>query len=81
MANIAAEMTQFWAQKALRTYLGAVKPCSKKNTVKVIVTELKMDHNLTAVSALKLQCKHSFRYFDNFSYFAVLQTRRYVLCS
>ncbi|XP_065204805.1 small ribosomal subunit protein uS17m [Planococcus citri] len=48
MANIAAELKQFFSQKSLRTFLGAVKPCNKKDTIRVVVTELKLDEHLTA---------------------------------
>lgn len=50
MANLGAELAKFFAQKVPRTFLGTVKPCIKKNATKVVVTELKMDENLTAVS-------------------------------
>lgn len=52
MANLRAELNQFFKTKALRTWLGYVKPCEKKNAIRVIVPSSVFDHNVNAVSIL-----------------------------
>lgn len=50
MANITAELKQFFGTKTLRMFMGIVKPCSKKNAARIMVPEFKFDERLLAVS-------------------------------
>lgn len=55
MANLKAELNQFYGigSQTLKMFLGACKPCDKKNATKVMVSKFVLDENLFAVSNLK----------------------------